>query len=260
MSKLLVAALGTLAVVACKQRAYNEGSDAQKIEGTWIATGTKVTCAQLKDMLRADHPDMSKDDIKCQERESDEVAAYALQGDRLFRFVRVYDNANSNQFKHRKCDVTTGVSDFKLSSNEGDEAGAYFKKDGDLYAVMALKDKHLENCPGAKKEVRLKDIKEFNVFNHKETSIVSLAVSKSGEFKAWTTTGEPFTVTNVKEYDLGCFKQEGKSFSSSVAFLMQYDGDVMKLKGSDPYSSKWDNKPMPGTSLKDWKEKNNVCK
>lgn len=180
-------------------------------------------------------------------RQGDVASKYVLDDGRLYRVV----NGNN-------CDITTGVEDFKVSQHPNDKAMIYFKKAGDLYALLNTAAPSAGTCPKATKSVLLKGVKKYNVVSSTDTTLVNTALSTSGAFRAGKNSGPAYRQTAISDYALNtCYNQQGKSFSTYVAFLLKDNGEVVRVKGKTPE----DSKVVAGryTSLNQFKTDEKVC-
>jgi len=166
-----------------------------------------------------------------QARANDVASEYVLEnnGD-LFRIIRGTDI---------KCQVTTRVSDFKISQHPNDVAMIYFKRDGDLY-LLRNGDRRGQ-CPIANKSVLVTGVRKYSVVSTTDTTIVNVALSNSGELAAWDNTNVRVSKSNVSDYKMyQYYGVSGKPFSTYVLFAINYGGSVLKVKGVNPEESKWD--------------------
>ena len=91
-----------------------------------------------------------------------------------------------------------------------------------------------------------------------QTTIVNLALDNKGVFKAWDNKKLVLKQSNVVDYKMnGNFGAKGKPFSSYVAFLIDGNGYILKVKGKSPEKSKWDNS-RTYRSIKEFKKANNL--
>ncbi|WP_372370951.1 hypothetical protein [Candidatus Uabimicrobium sp. HlEnr_7] len=170
-------------------------------------------------------------DTSKKSRKGDNASEYILKanGD-LFRIV-----------DGQKLQVTTRVADFKISHHPQDAAMIYFIRDNNLY-ILKRSDKK------SKKAIIFQDIAKagkkyrYNVAPSPKTTIVNLALSGKGEFRAWDNKKIVLQQNNVVNYKMNNnFAAKGKPFSSYVAFAIDTNGYILKIKGKSPGKSKWDN-------------------
>lgn len=159
------------------------------------------------------------------------------------------------------CDVTSGVTSFKVSQHPNDAAMIYFMKDGDLHYLKnpagAVRKKG--ECPKAEKALLLANVKDYTVVPTQKTEIVNMALTHEGRLVAWPNTGRPLVdVNGIKELKMNpCNDQAGFSFKKYVAFAESRDGRILKIEGDKPSDSAFT--PESFDSIGDFKEKQNVC-
>lgn len=182
----------------------------------------------------------------------------ARSNDVASRYV-LEDNGNFFRFVgNQKCQITNNVDSFKVSSHPNDAAMVYFERDNDLYVLHNAS--RTGNCPKASKKVITSNVAKYNVVSSTQTTIVNLALSKSGTFTAWDNTTPVVSKTGVKSYSMSqCYGVSGKSFSTYVAFAINSAGHIFKVKGKSPGSSNWDTSARYN-SVDEFVRKNNVCK
>lgn len=180
-------------------------------------------------------------------RANDVATQYILTDDAtLYRIV-----------KGKRCAVTTDVESFKVSEHPNDLAMIYFKKNGDLYVLG--RSFPSRDCPKAPTRLIMENVKKYSVTSNTKTTIVNVALSREGKFVAWDIFSPVLTLTGADDYQMNQnFGAEGKAFSSYVTFVHnERGGSVMKVKGINPASSKWDSTRYY-TSIRDFKESNGL--
>jgi hypothetical protein len=188
-------------------------------------------------------------DVVKEGRSNDIASKYILEDDGdFFRIV------NGN-----KCQITNGVSEFKISAHKKDVAMLYFKKDGNLYILKNITGS-TGNCPKADKSVLVANIKKYTVVSNttSDSEVVNLTLDSQGLFRAWSNTKSVFAIQNVKDYvNNTCFGTDGLSYSSYTAFAITYEGQVFKVKGGEA-DAKADK--LKFSDLGQFKDFYNVCK
>lgn len=160
-----------------------------------------------------------------QARSNDYAISYTLtDSGRLYRTM-----PNGNQ-----CDITTNVSDFKVSQHPKDAAVIYFKKEGNLYYLKNLSWKQASKpCPGAEKAVLMSDVKKYNVISNTNTDLVNTALSYGGRFAAWPNSGSPVSFDGISAYSLNnCYGKKDRSFNTYMVFLLTNGGKIVKVRGN----------------------------
>lgn len=165
----------------------------------------------------------------------------------------------------RKCDITTKVNDFKVSSHKHDVAMIYFDKADknnpritNLHLLRNVKGA-TGQCPKADQGVLVSNIKKYTVVSNasSETLIVNLTLDKAGKLIGWDNNRAVITASGIKNYvNNDCFGSSGKSFSSYVAFGITHSGKIVKIKGSE-IDKKVD--PRSYSDIEDFKIQNRVC-
>lgn len=179
-------------------------------------------------------------------RANDVASEYILENDG--DFYRLVDG--------QRCQITDRVESFKVSEHPHDAAVAYFVRGGDLYVLHNAVD--TGRCPRTSRRMILADIAKYNVVSNTHTVIVNTALTRGGRFVAWDNLQEVFTSTGVTDYLMNtCFGSNGRSYSSYVAFLLNDRGEVLKLKGVEVASSKYDRERF--SSIQAFKQRNAVC-
>lgn len=194
-------------------------------------------------------------------RANDLVDSYTLTNDgRLFRTMS----------SGAKCDVTTGVEDFKISQHPNDAAMIYYIKDRALYYLKNIKGAERgKSCPSANKQKLISDVKrqdgkfQYHVVSNTNTDLVNTALSSSGKFYAWPNSGSPVTFSGVESYKLNaCYGAQGKSFNTYMVFLRKNNGSIAKVKGNANNKGlievKTDDSQFYG-SVSEFTSRNNVC-
>jgi hypothetical protein len=184
-------------------------------------------------------------------RTSDPADQYLLENDGdLFRAI-------GNQL----CQITSGVTEFKISQHRDDAAVLYYLKDNDLYVVHPQATTG-GNCPPVSKKKIMDDVDKYSVVSNTNSTIVNVALNKSGRLVAWDNTHPVYEDTGVSEYLMNqCFGTRGKSFSSYVLFSIDRSGVVTKVKvedGASRYNQSRDTNANY-RSIQDFKERENVC-
>jgi len=163
------------------------------------------------------------------------------------------------------CQITSDVSDFKISQHPNDVAVLYYKKGNDLYIFN--KDKEYRpngQCPSAKgnSKMLMANVQKFTVTSNQNTTIVNAAVDVNGNFNAWDNNIVVYSDKGIDEFQMNsCYGTQGKSFSSYVLFTRDYQGNVTKVKTDGTYFVKDASKvdPRRYNGLTDFKKQNNVC-
>jgi hypothetical protein len=182
-------------------------------------------------------------------RSNDVAASYILEdnGD-LFRIMR----ANG-----AKCQITNDVTSFKISQHPTDRAMIYLERRGDLMILGKDIAVRGSNCPKATTKVLMRAVAKYSVVSSVDTTIVSAGLGKNGTFKAWNDRALALWNPNVREYSHnGNFGQPDRPFSSYVIFARGADGDILKVKGKEPASSKWDAGDY--ASILEFRERNHI--
>ncbi len=192
-----------------------------------------------------------------------ETTKNARKGDIAKKYV-LKDNGNFFRILHtnRKCQITSNVKSFKVSSHPADAAMVYFVRRGDLYILKNTKTNG--QCPPADKKVITKKLMmdgkkkyKYNVVPSIHSTIVNMSLDQKGVFRAWGNKKKLIELGNIKNYSMNQnFGRKGKPFQKSLVFLMGKNGKVYKVNGKNPSSSKWTKRTF--SSLKDFKRKNNL--
>jgi hypothetical protein len=187
-----------------------------------------------------------------QARSGDVASEYQLESDGdLFRVVN-----------GQRCQVTSGVADIKISQHPRDPAMLYFVKGRDL--VQLQNAETTGTCPKASTTVVATDLAttpelRYSVVPTTRTSIVAMALSTTGEYRAWSPSGS-LSFINIRDYQLNpCYGVSGKGHSSYVAFLLDNDGRVTRLKGNESKASKSDD-AKTYADLAAFADQNKVCR
>jgi hypothetical protein len=166
------------------------------------------------------------------------------------------------------CQATSDVKSFRLSEHEKDWAAAYFEKNGDLYMIGYIDPKtrsdgqYFSSCPASNNvKVLMSNVDKYTVVSNSNTTLVNMALSTSGEFKAWDDTNVLIKASNISEFLMSpCYGVTGKSFNSYVAFIRSKNGYIGKVKGDEDWNdSKWD-KSNTYSSIDSFMTSQNVCK
>jgi hypothetical protein len=186
-----------------------------------------------------------------------EVSKKARANDIASEYVLTNDATLYRVVDGRRCDITTNVDSFKISQHPNDAAMIYYVKDGDLYVLGA--SAYSSHCPKANTRMIMANVKKYTVTSNPHTTVVNMALSRSGALKAWDNTNIVLSVSGVDEYQMNQnFGAEGKAFSSYVAFAHTARGGyIMKIKGRNPEGSKWDSSRYY-TSVSDFKRSNGL--
>lgn len=155
--------------------------------------------------------------------------------------------------------MTNNVLDFKVSAHPSDSAMILFvKRDPErlpaLYVLNNIDSNKLNrgNCPKSENHVIFTNLAtvtnsvgmpifRFDVVDNVETTIVQVALSASGNFRAWDNKQAVYSQGDVVDYDMhGFYHVKDKPFSSYVAFIIDKFGLVTKIKGVNPGCSKVD--------------------
>lgn len=159
------------------------------------------------------------------------------------------------------CQITNNVSDFKISQHKDDAAVIYYIQDNDLYVVHP-QTSNGGNCPPVSKKKILDDIEKYTVVSNTNSTIVNVALTRSGKLVAWDNTKVVYEDSGVADYLMNeCFGREGKSFSSFVFFSFDSSGYVTKVKVDAGYSRYNQSKETNNryVSIQDFKGRENVC-
>jgi hypothetical protein len=191
-----------------------------------------------------------------QARDGDIASSYTLNKDGSFFRTTLAGT---------KCEVTNNITDFKVSQHPNDLAMAYFVKDGDLYVLNNVKAVQdfvkiaFGECPKTTKKLIVSSVDKYTVVSNQNTTVVNLTLATNGEFKAWDNNKAILTLSHINEYvNNECYGSKKASFSSYVAFAIDKNGFVYKIKGEKTESSKVSEKSYD--SLKEFKKTENVCK
>lgn len=189
----------------------------------------------------------------------------ARKGDYAERYMIDYNGGLFRKINKLECQVTGGVSSFKISQHPNDVAVLYFKKGEDLYILN--KDAEWRpngQCPSAKGNFKklMSNVQKYTVTSNVNTTIVNAAVSVEGKFVAWDNVKPVYQDTNIDEFRMNdCYNSKDKSFSSYVLFTRDRSGNVTKVKvKGDVFrkdASKVDAKSYE--SLNDFVKSNKVC-
>ena len=184
-------------------------------------------------------------------RDNDLVDSYELEDGKL-----------SRQIGNMKCDVTNGVTSFKVSQHPQDAAMIYYMKDGDLHYLKNPAGAVRKNgqCPKAEKAMLLANVKDYTVVSSEKTKIVNMALTEGGRLVGWPNTGRPLVdKQGIKTLKMNpCNDKAGYSFKRYVAFGEARDGTVLKIEGDKPEDSAFT--PERFDSISEFKEKMDVCK
>jgi len=172
-------------------------------------------------------------------RAGDVAQSYEL--DSSGRFYRIVDG--------KKCQITTKVAEFKVSSHKSDVAVAYYirrDKDGNnLYGLYNADDSSYRNCPKARREKLMERVAKkgkrfrYNIVATSKTTLVAMALNRDGAFVAWSNEAVALSVDGVADYRMHQrFGVKGASFRRYAAFAITDDGYVLKLNGKKPSASK----------------------
>jgi hypothetical protein len=190
-----------------------------------------------------------------------DIVKQARANDVADKYVLTDEGTLYRTVNGRRCDVTTNVDNFKISQHPNDRAMVYFKKNGDLYVLGRSTPSY--GCPKANTKVLMENVKKYSVTSNTQTTIVNVALSKSGKFVAWDNVAPVLTTPYdviADDYQMNQnFGADGKPFSSYVAFVhTARGGAIMKVKGINPEGSKWDTSRYY-TSIRDFKEANGLA-
>jgi hypothetical protein len=164
-------------------------------------------------------------------RAGDLASEYELDG--RGNFYRIVDG--------RRCQITNGVAEFKISTNPADIATSYFMRNGTLFGVYNAELSPSGNCPKARTDHLLDGVAKFSVVSGNATTIVSMAQSRDGELVAFGPSSVAFRIGGVADYAVnGRYAVKGAPFSRYVAFAINASGWILKIDGRDPAASKWD--------------------
>jgi hypothetical protein len=190
-----------------------------------------------------------------QARANDVADQYMLEEDgTLYRMVG-----------RNKCAITTKVSSFKVSSHPKDAAMIYFEKEGDLYVLNNPSGVSRTGCPKATTKKIMDRVKEYSVISNTNTTIVNAALSKDGEFIAWDNTDVVLRTRGTQDvFGVGVsdyqnnnnFGVKGKPFQSYAIFAIDRMGNVLKVQGTQPGKSKWEEGDY--RSIKQFKQKHKI--
>jgi len=131
----------------------------------------------------------------------------------------------------RVCQVTTRVSNLKISMHPMDAAIMYFEKDGNLYD--ANETRVMGQCPKVKTKMIMANVEKYSVVGNSNTTVVNMALSRGGDFIAWDNINPVYKDTMVTDYLVNSsnYGVRGAPFSSYVAFTLGSDHMITKVKG-----------------------------
>jgi hypothetical protein len=172
-------------------------------------------------------------------RPGDVASKYVLErGGDLFRFVN-----------GRKCQVTNNVLDFKISQHPSDLAVVYYvRQDGGKANLYVLHNAGRGgDCPKADKLQIMADVARsgskyrYSVVSSTDTSAVSMALSRRGEFRVWSRDDTLIVERKIRDYRLHQqYGRPGAPFSRYVGFALDRAGRVLKIDGRRPDTSSYD--------------------
>lgn len=120
------------------------------------------------------------------------------------------------------------------------------------------------NCPKTSRKLILSDVARksgdwrYSVVSNTNTTIVNVALSRNGDFHAWDNARVVLTARDVQDYSMHQkYGVSGAPFSTYVLFALNDAGFVLKVKGQDPGSSKWDTSRRYN-SLSEFKRANDI--
>ncbi|MFK7826132.1 MAG: hypothetical protein AB8G05_18410 [Oligoflexales bacterium] len=156
-----------------------------------------------------------------QARKNDLAQSYLLEDSgNLFRMV-----------KGNKCQITNNVSSFKVSQHPNDLAMIYFEKAGDLYMLRNAVDRS-GKCPKAEKKLLLKSVKKYSIIPSTKSIIVNIALSNSGELRAWSNDKVIVSHQNVSKYKVNpTFGKSGDENTDTIAFIIDSNNDSYTING-----------------------------
>ncbi len=189
-----------------------------------------------------------------QARKNDVADMYLLtaNGD-LFRTV------NGNL-----CQVTNGVTDYKVSQHPNDAAVMYYTRNGGLW-ILNNENRGGGQCPGTIKKELLPNVDKDNykVVSNTHTTIVNAALDNGGRFVAWDNVRPVYQDGGVAEFQMNpCYGQQGKSFSTVVLFTRDQGGAVTKVRveGGAYLRNNSNETTRRYQSISDFKKAEGVCK
>jgi hypothetical protein len=176
---------------------------------------------------------------------------------------------NGNFYRYFKsskqlCQVTSNVSDFKISQHPTDSAAVYYTtNENELFVVHSQGVSG--NCPPVSKKSIMTDVKEYKVVSNTHSTIVNAALTNGGHFVAWGDVDALISQNDVVDFEMNnCFGSEGKSFNSYVLFTLDTNGDVRKVKVGESFSYVFDESSTQRGSwsrLSEWKDSvGGVCR
>jgi hypothetical protein len=187
----------------------------------------------------------------------------ARSGDAAAQYMR--DPSNGNFFRYMRtgqtCQVTSGVTDFKIAKND-DAAYAYYEAKGDLFVVYN-QGAGGGNCPPVVKTDIMKNVDVWKIVPAENLTVVNAALSKGNHFTAWGPSAVLYSDDNVVEFEINtCYGQAGKAFSSYAIFTRDVSNNITKVKvvGSGPFTRD-DSKPESQSfkSIAEFKAARKVC-
>lgn len=157
--------------------------------------------------------------------------------------------------KHR-CQITNGVTEFRVASHPLDEGAIYFVKAGDL-KVLLPPARATSGCPKADVRTVVPSVKKYALVTDPKSPVVLMSLDADDHFQGFGPEGR-VNIRDVADFVMNaCYGQDGRSFSSYSAFIIDAYGLVTRLKGKEP-GEKTDFK-RAYTSLDEFKTVNRVC-
>ena len=133
---------------------------------------------------------------------------------------------------NRICQVTSRVKNMKVSMHPNDAAVLYFEKDGNLFDANEVRIAS-QQCPQMKTKELMAGVEKYSVVGNSNTTVVNMALSKSGEFIAWDNNQAIYKDIGVKDYLVNSsnYGVPRAPFTTFVAFTLGYDSKITKIKG-----------------------------
>jgi hypothetical protein len=248
-------------------KVHGENPELSKID---TKVWTDISEFKTTNKVCSENPKPSKEqDYLILEKQDRNGARYELMASgNFFRFLKKSDGSEL------KCQITSGVKDFKMSGHKRDMSLLYFVKtvsgeddllkldaaatyDGGNSCPKTTSYKILDNLSTVNGDYRYSIVSNSSSVDATEIFMFAKAADKVIGFGLGSVIWE---WPKASSYSLNaCFGSDAKSFNNYVAFLLYEDsGKLLKIHGQDPYGKSKEDQ-LSWNNYADFRAKYDVC-
>ena len=185
------------------------------------------------------------------------VTRKARPGDAASEYTLTERGDLFRQVGKLRCQITSGVTEFKVAQHPADAAAIYFVKNGDLKILLPPVGAP-GHCPKAETVTVASRIARFTLIGDARSPAFVMTLDADGQFQAVGADGAVASVPAARDFAMNaCHGQPDKKFSSYSAFVLDRDGLVTRLKGRE--AAEKTDFSRAYASLDDFRTSNQVC-